>query len=57
MPRDSLAEVPDEALLVLYANGDPEAARREFSAALAANPGFHPAEAGNVGRVQGGVGR
>jgi len=26
--------------------GDPEAARREFSAALAANPGFHPAEAG-----------
>lgn len=27
MPRDSLAEVPDEALLVLYANGDPEAAR------------------------------
>lgn len=27
MPRDTLAEVPDEALLVLYANGDPLAAR------------------------------
>ncbi len=27
MPRDTLDEVPDETLLVLYANGDPEAAR------------------------------
>jgi len=27
MPRDSLASVSDEMLLVLYANGDPEAAR------------------------------
>lgn len=27
MPRDSLAEVSDETLLVLYANGDPDAAR------------------------------
>lgn len=27
MPRDTLSEVSDEALLVLYANGDPEAAR------------------------------
>lgn len=27
MPRDALAEVSDEALLVLYANGDPAAAR------------------------------
>ena len=27
MPRDSLATVSDETLLVLYANGDPEAAR------------------------------
>ncbi len=27
MPRDTLAEVPDEALLVLYANGDSMAAR------------------------------
>ncbi|MFT4151750.1 MAG: RNA polymerase sigma factor [Paracoccaceae bacterium] len=27
MPRDTLVEVPDEALLVLYANGDPLAAR------------------------------
>jgi RNA polymerase sigma-70 factor (ECF subfamily) len=27
MPRDSLAELADEALVVLYANGDPEAAR------------------------------
>ncbi len=27
MPRDSLAELADEALLVLYANGDPEAAK------------------------------
>lgn len=27
MARDTLAEVSDEALLVLYANGDPEAAR------------------------------
>lgn len=27
MPRDTLAEAPDEALLVLYANGDPDAAR------------------------------
>lgn len=27
MPRDTLAMVPDEALLVLYANGDPGAAR------------------------------
>ncbi len=28
MPRDTLAEVSDDALLVLYANGDPDAARR-----------------------------
>ena len=28
MPRDTLAEVSDETLLVLYANGDPEASRR-----------------------------
>ena len=28
MPRDSLAELPDENLLVLYANGDREASRR-----------------------------
>lgn len=27
MPRDSLAEISDDALLVLYANGDPTAAR------------------------------
>ena len=27
MPRDSLTEVSDETLLVLYANGDPDAAR------------------------------
>lgn len=27
MPRDTLAELADEALLVLYANGDPDAAR------------------------------
>ena len=27
MPRDTLSEVSDETLLVLYANGDPEAAR------------------------------
>ncbi len=27
MPRDTLSEVSDDALLVLYANGDPEAAR------------------------------
>lgn len=27
MPRDALAELPDEALMVLYANGDPDAAR------------------------------
>lgn len=27
MPRDSLAEIPDDALLVLYANGDGGAAR------------------------------
>lgn len=27
MPRDSLAELADEALMVLYANGDPDAAR------------------------------
>ena len=27
MPRDTIAEIPDEALLVLYANGDPLAAR------------------------------
>lgn len=27
MPFDTLADVPDEALLVLYANGDPAAAR------------------------------
>ena len=28
MPRDTLADVSDETLLVLYANGDPEASRR-----------------------------
>ncbi len=28
MPRDTLDEVSDETLLVLYANGDPDAARR-----------------------------
>ena len=27
MPRDTLAELADEALVVLYANGDPDAAR------------------------------
>lgn len=27
MPRDTLDEIPDESLLVLYANGDPDAAR------------------------------
>jgi RNA polymerase sigma factor (sigma-70 family) len=27
MPRDTLADLADEALLVLYANGDPDAAR------------------------------
>lgn len=27
MPRDTLADLPEEALLVLYANGDPDAAR------------------------------
>ncbi len=27
MPLDALADTPDEALLVLYANGDPQAAR------------------------------
>ena len=27
MPRDTLDEVSDETLLVLYANGDPSAAR------------------------------
>ena len=27
MPRDNLIEVSDETLLVLYANGDPDAAR------------------------------
>ncbi len=27
MPRDTLAEISDDALLVLYANGDPEASR------------------------------
>lgn len=27
MPRDSLAEISDEALMVLYARGDPDAAR------------------------------
>jgi RNA polymerase sigma factor (sigma-70 family) len=27
MPRDTLADLPDESLLVLYANGDPDAAR------------------------------
>ena len=27
MPRDTLAELADEALMVLYANGDPDAAR------------------------------
>ncbi len=27
MPRDTFADLPDEALLVLYANGDPDAAR------------------------------
>lgn len=27
MPRDMMADTPDEALLVLYANGDPAAAR------------------------------
>lgn len=27
MPRDTLAELSDDALLVLYANGDPDAAR------------------------------
>ena len=27
MPRDTLADLADEALVVLYANGDPDAAR------------------------------
>ena len=52
MPRDTLDEISDENLLVLYANGDPDAARRLQPHVERDAMAFHATRLGRPDRAQ-----